>query len=197
MAGKGVWEKNKARKAANAFLLKCPLLVAQGSEGGFGESDRWMSEPSHKKIVKADRGLRKRAVVIFVGTLIVGLVLLHYVQTFLQDVDNLVDVSPQRAMDRLLTAFRLVMIAMVLGFVAFALYLLRLSFGALRSQQFPPPGIGLIKNDQILTGEKAKIRGIVGLAMAAALAAFGLLLALYVYRMIQTFMTTAVCAKGA
>jgi len=155
-----------------------------------------MSEPSHKKIVRADSGSRKKAVIIFAGALIVGLVLLHYFRTFLQGIENLIDESPQEAINRLLTAFGVVMAAMVFGFAAFALYLWRISLRTFRSEQFPPPGIHVTRDSDMITGQGAKLRGMMGLVIAASMAAFGLLLALYVYRMIQNLMIPVVGADG-
>jgi uncharacterized membrane protein YqhA len=95
---------------------------------------------SSKKISKADPRLLKKTMIIIAAALIVGLMFLHYFRIFLQDVENLADESPQQAVDRLLKAFRVVMVAMVIGLVAFALYLLRISLRTVRSEQFPPPG---------------------------------------------------------
>ena len=128
--------------------------------------------------------------------LIIGLVLFYYFRMFLQGVENVAGESPQEAVNRLLVAFRVVVVAMVIGLVAFALYLWHISLRTFSSKQFPPPGAQVTRDMEMITGEKAKPRGTTGLMVAATLAAFSLMLAWYVYRMIQTFLTTAAGTNG-
>ena len=155
-----------------------------------------MSEQSAEEIVRADPGLRRKTLIMTVGGLLLGLLLLYYLQIYLSGLEDLAREFPQQAVDRFLKVCRFAGVAMAIGFAAFGLYLFRISLFTLRSEQFPPPGFRVIRDTKLLTGERAKLRGKLGLIFAALLVGFAFILPWYMYKVVLSILEVSTNANG-
>ncbi len=133
-------------------------------------------------VVKADPALRKKTIVFVVAASLLGLVLIVFFQSELGRVDELARENPQAALEQLLNRLHLLALSMTLLFVPFSLYLLYVSIRTYRTSRFPPPGTRVIRDTRIVTGRRARMRGIAGVLVAAAFLA----LALYAVRLMIT-----------
>ncbi len=134
-----------------------------------------MNEP----VLKADRALRKKAILFVVAASVLGLVLLIFFQNELGQLDQLARENPRAALEQLLDRLHLLAVFVTLLFVPFSLYLLYLSIQTYRTSRFPPPRTRVVRDTRIVTGRRARRKGMAGVFLAAVFLA----LALYTARL--------------
>lgn len=104
-------------------------------------------------IQKADPAHRRKFFVLFVAMTVIGLAAIQWGVPLLQE--NIANQEPE-------SAIRLVQLLLSLMFVPMvpmAYYTYRLAMRVNNSQQFPPPGMKVIRDTQILQGKAARRRG--------------------------------------
>jgi hypothetical protein len=124
------------------------------------------------KIIRADRKLRKNLILFVTAALIMGLISIFYFQSFLQDLNALAKSDPEQALARALQLLHTVNIVNAIVLSLFALYFLQFFVLTYGSAQYPPPGVRVFKDRKVILGKGARIRGVVGVAIALVL--FGL-----------------------
>ncbi len=146
-----------------------------------------MNEP----VLKADRTLRRKMILFLAAASVLGLALLFFFQNELGQVDQLARENPRAALEQLLNRLHLLALSMTLLFVPFSLYLLYFSIRTYRASRFPPPGSRVVRDTRIVTGRRARMKGIAGVLLAAAF----LGLALYTVRLSKTIGETMLARR--
>jgi hypothetical protein len=128
----------------------------------------------NEPVVKADRALRKKALLFVAAASVLGLALIVFFQKELGQLDQLARENPRAALEQLLSRLHLLALFMTLLFVPFSLYLLYVSIRTYRASRFPPPGTRVIRDTRVVTGRRARMKGIAGVLLAAAFLALAL-----------------------
>ncbi|HHE39271.1 MAG TPA: hypothetical protein ENL20_11965 [Candidatus Cloacimonetes bacterium] len=122
-----------------------------------------MKETKKKKdeqiIVKADKNYRKKILLIAFTLIVIGFFLLRYFQALLNRLSTLAEESPGLAIKKAENSLKIIFFVMFLLSLGLCFYLYRLGTSILKSEQFPPPGIKVIKDTKLETGRKARSRG--------------------------------------
>ena len=112
---------------------------------------------------------RKLALVLIVGAC-VGAILIVAFERYRIPLSDWLLADPGTSTKRARLAF-LVLVALLLApLLAFAVYLWSLGGRVLRAQEFPPPGLGVIRDTAVITGARAVSRGRLLKALALACA---------------------------
>lgn len=110
-------------------------------------------------IIKADKKYRKRILLVALILVIIGFFLIQYLQTLSNKLSTLAEKFPERVIREAVNSFKVIFFVMFLLSLGFCIYLYRLGTSILKSGQFPLPGMKVIKDTKLETGEKAKSKG--------------------------------------
>jgi hypothetical protein len=137
---------------------------------------------------QADPRARRTALVIVGAGILVGVLLLVAADSARPTFEAWVNAD-------LPTRSRLVAAALILLMtgpaIAMSVYLWRLGTRAVRSQQFPPPGLRVARDTPVVTGDAAARAGRWIRTLAAALGAAGVLLGLLLWRLLSRLAAVA------
>lgn len=131
-------------------------------------------------IRKADPTARRKvALVLVVGTC-VGALLIVAFERYRIPLSDWVLADPGASAQRARLIFLLLAVLLLAPLLAFAAYLWSLGERVVRAREFPPPGLRLIRDTPVITGERAVSRGrllkVLALGCGIASAMLGLLL---------------------
>jgi hypothetical protein len=137
-----------------------------------------MGAEAEREIVRADRAMRRTALVVGLGLVVALVVALRSAERFLGSLSVLSQASPAEA---------------VLWFAAFIVPLLvlvvvagvdagRRSLSTLRESRFPPDGMRVLRDTPVIRGRPARVIGAVGCTLCATLLVAALLLGWMSYR---------------
>ncbi len=110
-------------------------------------------------VIKADKKYRKKILLIALILVILGFVLLTYFRSRLTEISILAENSPETAIQNMKRTFFIIFMIMFIFGLGLCLYLFKLGRSIIESRQFPPPGIKVLRNIKLETGEKAKAKG--------------------------------------
>ena len=118
-----------------------------------------MSTPSPQKVMTASKKYRWLIIILFFVMLLLGLVFLQLTESYIEELRELSQRSPEQAMNK--TAFLLVFISMMAGFPAIGMgtYLIYNGNQIRITRQFPSPGTRVIVDTPVLEGSRASLRG--------------------------------------
>lgn len=118
-----------------------------------------MTTPSDQKVMTASKKYRWLIIILFFAMLLLGVVFLQLTESYIEDLRELSQKSPDQAMDK--TAFLLVFISMMAGFPAVGMgtYLIYNGNQIRTSRQFPSPGTRVSVDTPIVEGPRAVLRG--------------------------------------
>jgi len=135
------------------------------------------------QIVRADKKYRKRALLFYILSVFLGLVLVAWVLP--RGTEYLRNLDPDAA----LLIADTVLVLTLLSVVPVGLYLLRLAGKILKERRFPPQGTKVLRDTLIVTGRKATVRGYVLRVVSVILIVVGLFGALYVDYLVRIVVT--------
>lgn len=107
-------------------------------------------------IVPADKGLRKKIVLFLVLVTIVFIIIEPYFQGYLDQIDQKSQKDREFAFREMMLLFKLSMGIVSLLLLSMGGYLLLLARGISKSGRYPPPGMKVIRDTRVRTGDKAK-----------------------------------------
>ena len=145
-------------------------------------------------VIHADRRLQWFAIGLILVAAVVGAGILVWLQSYLQFQLQLLQSDPQRAAENILAVTRMMLIAFGLSLVAFSVYFGWLGMRVLRSGQFPPPGMKVVRDTRLRLGSAARLTGAAALVYCLLLLGIGTLGAWRiergVYQIIQSAAST-------
>ncbi len=109
------------------------------------------------EIIPADKGLRKRTIILIIGVVLAAMILGPYLNGYLADLRQEGQLRPESAYPKLITLMKWVLGSAALGITLTGVYLLVIAFRALKAGRYPPPGMKVIKDTRVKTGRQAKI----------------------------------------
>jgi len=133
-------------------------------------------------IIPADRRLRTQVIVALPLVAAFGLILLWLLHCQVEEIKELADRDLEAAVGRAIGLIGVVSWGSGLGFVGIGLWFGWLGWRIHRCDQFPPPGMRVIKDTPVRTGRKARMIAKLALVSAAIFALGGPAGAWYFYR---------------
>ncbi|MBZ5553643.1 MAG: hypothetical protein LAO21_13045 [Acidobacteriia bacterium] len=121
---------------------------------------------------KADPALRRRVVLILVVGVCVEALLIVGLRQYHDPLRDWILSEPATSAERVKLVFLLLASFIIAPLLALAVYLWLLGGRILRAREFPAPGVRLIRDTPVITGERAVFRGrlLKGLALACGVA---------------------------
>jgi hypothetical protein len=108
------------------------------------------------EIIPADRGLRKKTIILILGIVLAAMIAGPYLTSYLADLRLEGEARPELAYPKMITLFIWFLGSAVLLTTLTGVYLLVIAFRALKAGRYPPPGMKVIKDTRIKTGRQAK-----------------------------------------
>lgn len=119
--------------------------------------------------VPADPRMRAITLSVSVAIVVVGAGLLWWLKGYEKTLMELAEVDRPAAVAKVLLLTDAVAVAGEIGLLAAGLWCAALARRVARSEQFPPPGMKVIRNTPLRTGKKAKTMAMVAGLLAAVL----------------------------
>ena len=135
------------------------------------------------QIVRDDKKYRKKALLFYILSVFLGLLLVGWVLP--RGTEYLRKLDPDAA----LMIADTVLVLILLSVAPMGLYLLRLAGKILKEERFPPQGTKVLRDTLIVTGRKAAVRGYVLRVVSVILIVVGLFGALYVDCLVRIVVT--------
>ena len=133
------------------------------------------------EIIPADKGLRKKAIILIIGIVLAAMILGPYFKGYLADLRLEGEARPELAYSKMITLMKWVLGSAALGITLTGVYLLVIAFRALKAGRYPPPGMKVIRDTRIKTGRQAKIMAYLLIFNAVAITLLiGLILFLFI-----------------
>jgi len=121
----------------------------------------------NREIVPADKNLRNRTIILAIVLFVVGLAVLYLLRVRLEAIENLAGEDLSSAVDQVLRLTAIVAWVAGPSFVGLGVWLWWIARRINRGGRFPPPGMKVIRDTPVRTGDRAK--GLARLAQVAAL----------------------------
>ena len=116
-----------------------------------------MPDLNPDEIIPADKGLRKKTIILIIGIVLAVMIVGPYLSGYLADLRQEGVERPKSAYPRMITLMKWVLGSAALGITLAGAYLLIIAFRSLKAGRYPPPGMKVIRDTRIKTGRQAKI----------------------------------------
>jgi len=110
-------------------------------------------------IIEADKKYRNRMLLVALILIIIGFFIIQCFQTLSNKLSALAEESPELAIQKAENSYKIIFFVMFVLSLILCIYLYRLGTSILKSGQFPPPGIKVIRDTKLETGKKARSKG--------------------------------------
>jgi hypothetical protein len=108
---------------------------------------------------RADPSARRRAVLFVAVAIVVGTLLIVALERYRGPLRHWLLAEPATSAERISLMLLLVAALLLTPLLGFAAYLWSLGGRILRAKEFPPPGLHVIRDTRVITGEAAVSRG--------------------------------------
>jgi hypothetical protein len=116
-----------------------------------------MSDLNSDEIISADKGLRKKTIILLIGIVLAVMIVGPYFSGYLADLRQEGVERPESAYPKMITLMKWFLGSAALGITLTGAYLLIIAFRSLKAGRYPPPGMKVIKDTRVKTGRQAKI----------------------------------------
>ncbi len=110
----------------------------------------------NQDVVPADKELRKKIIIFIVLVTIVVIVTEPYIKGYLDQIEQLSQKDPQLAFKKSMFILKVALGFVSLLLLSMGVYFVLLARKTLRSGQYPPPGMRVIRDTRLRTGAQAK-----------------------------------------
>ena len=110
------------------------------------------------QIQPTDYSARRKAILLIISVAVVGGLFIVAFESYRSDLANWFLSEPEKIRQKLNWVPMALTVLSAPVFIG-AVYLWRIGQSVVNAQRFPPPGVAVIVNTPIITGEKAKFRG--------------------------------------
>ncbi len=129
----------------------------------------------HQTIIPADKKLRKK-IILFLVLVTIALILSEsYFEDYLDQIEQQSEKDPDLAFRKILFLFKLCVGVVSLLLLGMGGYLIHLARRTSKSGQYPPPGMKVIRDTGVRTGDKAKSITTLMMVSSAILILFAML----------------------
>ena len=137
-------------------------------------------------LIKADKRLRV-VVILLIGIVLAAAVFsVNLLSKYMMKVQSEADVDPELAIMKMVNILKAVVYINPIIFLLVFIYFVFLGTRTFRSQQYPPPGVKVIRDTYLVEGKKAKTFGIALWVLASILIIFALIFSFMMNNFIQT-----------
>lgn len=119
-------------------------------------------------LIPADKALRKKVILFLVIIVFAALVLEPHFEAYLGQMSQLSKEDPNLALEKTMLLLKWSLRSVFVALVGMGVYLILLARRALRSGQYPPPGMRVIRDTRLRRGNQAK-RAAISLIIVASL----------------------------
>ena len=137
-------------------------------------------------IIKADPVLRRILLIIILAVLISGVYFSIKMQKLKTELVVTMESDPELVFEKLLTYMKAFIVANLLIIGMLSIYIFVLAVKTIRSRQFPPPGVGVIRDTIIQKGKNALRTGYLIIVLGLFLIIFTIILNYHLNRIVNT-----------
>ncbi len=141
----------------------------------------WIKMDDEQIIIKADKKHRIKILLVALILIIVGFFLLQYFQILLNKLSTLAEESPELAIQKAENTFKIIFSIMFLLSLGLCIYLFKLGTLIVKSGQFPPPGLKVIRDVKLETGQKAKSKGRIVQVLSVIFLMMGIIIPIMIF----------------
>jgi cytochrome bd-type quinol oxidase subunit 2 len=118
--------------------------------------------------IPADRELRKKVILFLLIVILASIVLEPHVRAYMDQMNQLSKKDPELALEKTMLLLKWSLRVVFLSLVGMGAYLILLARRTLRSGQYPPPGMRVIRDTRLRKGNQAE-RAAISLIVLASL----------------------------
>ncbi len=107
-------------------------------------------------LIPADKALRKKVILILVIVILASFVLEPHFKAYMHQIDQLSKKDPELALGKTMLLLKWSLRIVFLSLLGMGVYLILVARRTLRSGQYPPPGMRVIRDTRLRTGDQAK-----------------------------------------
>jgi len=107
-------------------------------------------------LLPADKVLRKKFILILVIVILASIVLEPHFKAYMHQIDQLSKKDPERALEKTMLVLKWSLRIVFFSLLGVGAYLILLARRTLRSGQYPPPGMRVIRDTRLRKGNQAK-----------------------------------------
>lgn len=139
------------------------------------------------EVRRADPAARRQAAVVVAVAIVVGVLLIAALERYRIPLRDWVLADPEKSAERLNAIIFVLAALLVAPLLGLAAYLWSLGGRILRARAFPPPGLRVVRDTQVVTGEAAISKGRQLKVMAVGCGIAGLALGVLLWRLMSLF----------
>jgi hypothetical protein len=136
---------------------------------------------------KADPVVRRRMLFLVAFAAVVGALLIFVLERYRVPLRDWILADPELSAQRLRMIIMLLAVLLLAPLIGFAVYLWSLGGRILRTREFPPPGLRVIRDTRVISGEAAVSRGRQLKLLAVGCLVAGFALSLLLWRLASLF----------
>jgi cytochrome bd-type quinol oxidase subunit 2 len=118
-------------------------------------------------VIPADKALRKKVILFLIIVVLTSLVLEPHFKAYMDQLSQLSKEDPDLALEKTMLLLKWSLRVVFVALVGMGAYLILLARRTLRSDQYPPPGMRVIRDTRLRTGNQAKKAAISLIVLAA------------------------------
>jgi len=149
---------------------------------------REKKEMENEKIVKTNKDFRKKFFLITLLLVMAGIIFIFYFQNYLTGLKLLAENYPELALQKIISSLKVIIFSLMILFAGAGIYFLRLGILTIKTSQFPPPGIKVIKDTRLIEGKNAIRKGILIIILSMLFIISGILLPIQYYNIMHTIL---------
>jgi len=142
----------------------------------------------NEKIVKTNKDFRKKFFLITLLLVMAGIIFIFYFQNYLTGLKLLAENYPELALQKIISSLKVIIFSLMILFAGAGIYFLRLGILTIKTSQFPPPGIKVIKDTRLIEGKNAIRKGILIIILSMLFIISGILLPIQYYNIMHTIL---------
>ena len=137
-------------------------------------------------IVRADKRTRIIYLILILILVIIAVFIYRYWQGYYNNLSDLAETHPDQALMKMANLLKTFILINPIISGAFIIYFLVIGAKTYRSQQYPPPGLKVIKDTKLTQGKKAKNYALGLWVFAAVLAIFAVAFTILLNNFVKT-----------
>ena len=142
----------------------------------------------NEKIVLTDKNFRKKIFIVTLFLVIAGVIFVVYFQNYLTGLKSITEEYPELALQKIVNSMKVIILSLMIVLLAAGIYFLRLGILTIKTSQFPPSGIKVIKDTRLIEGKNANRKGIILIILSLLFIISGILLPIQYFNIIRTIL---------